>query len=195
MTSRATRIELDAVVQESEWGTHLTMSTKSLNGLIFFVHNFSEFENCLIRSSATDISVLSIIGPPNHFMKQVLFQTTHERKKSRFGQLTLLDLPHVHIRSKERNFLIKQEHCNPTSTQAQPSTKPPTFTGSTTKFRQNLTNFLTNESGKNHIQNEVFQVMVLCNKLNLRIIPIHLLREDPRIKLADDGSKKADTDD
>jgi hypothetical protein len=37
--------------------------------------------------------------------------------------------------------------------------------------------------------------MVLCKKLNLRIIPIHFLREDPRIKLADNGSKTADTDD
>jgi hypothetical protein len=78
MTSRAIRIELDAVVQESEWGTHLTMSTKSLNGLIFFVDNFSEFDNCLIRSSATDISVLSIIGPPKHFMK-TRFVSNHER--------------------------------------------------------------------------------------------------------------------
>jgi hypothetical protein len=81
MTSRATRIELDAVVQESEWGTlrtHLTMSTKSLNGLIFFVDNFSEFDNCLIRSSAADISVLLIIGPQNHFMK-TSFVSNHAR--------------------------------------------------------------------------------------------------------------------
>jgi len=59
---------------------------------------------------------------------------------------------------------------------------------------QNLVTFLTKGSGKMHIQREVFDVMVLCKKLNIRIIPIHLLREDPRIQIADDGSKVNDTD-
>ena len=31
--------------------------------------------------------------------------------------------------------------------------------------------------------------------MNIRIIPIHLLRDDPRIKVADNGSKTTDTDD
>ena len=60
---------------------------------------------------------------------------------------------------------------------------------------ENLTTFLTKGSGKRHIQTEVFQIMVLFKKLNLKIIPIHLLRDDPRIKLADNGSKTTDTDD
>ncbi len=37
--------------------------------------------------------------------------------------------------------------------------------------------------------------MLLCQELSLQIIPIHLLREDPRIKIADEGSKTEDTDD
>lgn len=37
--------------------------------------------------------------------------------------------------------------------------------------------------------------MIRYKKLNIRIIPIHLLREDPRTKIADDGSKTVDTDD
>ena len=37
--------------------------------------------------------------------------------------------------------------------------------------------------------------MILYKKLNIRIIPIHLLRDDPRIQVADDGSKTVDTDD
>ncbi len=45
MTARAAYIELDAAVQERGWGTHLTMSTESLNRLNFFVDNIYEFEN------------------------------------------------------------------------------------------------------------------------------------------------------
>jgi hypothetical protein len=59
---------------------------------------------------------------------------------------------------------------------------------------QNLVTFLTKGSGKRHIQKDVFQIMIRCKRLNTRIIPIHLLRDDPRIKIADDGSKTTDTD-
>ena len=59
----------------------------------------------------------------------------------------------------------------------------------------NLTIFLTKGSGKIHIQSEIFRIMILCKKLNIKIIPIHLLRDDPRIQVADDGSKTVDTDD
>jgi hypothetical protein len=37
--------------------------------------------------------------------------------------------------------------------------------------------------------------MNLCQRLNIRIIPIPFLRDDPRIQIADDGSKTTDTDD
>jgi hypothetical protein len=37
--------------------------------------------------------------------------------------------------------------------------------------------------------------MTICKRINIRILPIHLLRNDPRIKIADDGSKTADSDD
>ena len=60
---------------------------------------------------------------------------------------------------------------------------------------ENLVHFLNKGSGKIHIQREVFKIMLLCQELNIRIIPIHLLREDPRIKIADEGSKTEDTDD
>ncbi len=36
--------------------------------------------------------------------------------------------------------------------------------------------------------------MLLCKILCIRIVPIHLRREDPRIQKADDGSKQTDTD-
>ena len=37
--------------------------------------------------------------------------------------------------------------------------------------------------------------MDICQRMKLKIIPIHLRREDPRIQIADDGSKISDTDD
>ena len=55
---------------------------------------------------------------------------------------------------------------------------------------QNMAVLFTKGSSKCPIQKKVFRVMVLCIKgLKIRIIPIHLLRNDPRILIADDGSK------
>ena len=36
--------------------------------------------------------------------------------------------------------------------------------------------------------------MTICQRSGIRITPIHLLRDDPRIQVADQGSKNTDTD-
>ena len=54
------------------------MSKEAQDGLQFFVDNCSEFDNSPIRSAATEISVLSIIGPPSSFMKSS-FVANHVR--------------------------------------------------------------------------------------------------------------------
>jgi hypothetical protein len=60
---------------------------------------------------------------------------------------------------------------------------------------ENLVKFLTKGSGKPQIQQDIFKVMLFCQRLSIRIIPIHLRRDDPRIQVADEGSKNPDTDD
>jgi hypothetical protein len=60
---------------------------------------------------------------------------------------------------------------------------------------ENLVSFLNKGSSKLHIQKEVFRVLTICKQLNIRIIPIHLLQDDPRIQIADHGSKIKDSDD
>ena len=53
-------------------------SKEAQDGLQFFVDNCSEFDNSPIRSAATEISVLSIIGLPSSFMKSS-FVANHVR--------------------------------------------------------------------------------------------------------------------
>jgi hypothetical protein len=40
----------------------------------------------------------------------------------------------------------------------------------------------------------IFEIVLLSSDLRIHIEPIHLLREDPRIQEADEGSKRLDTD-
>ena len=59
----------------------------------------------------------------------------------------------------------------------------------------NLTAFLEKGSAKKEIQKDILAVFKLAQELQLVLLPVHLRREDPRIQLADTGSKWEDTDD
>lgn len=80
MAARAAYSDLDDAVQKRSWNSSLSMSQGSLNGLKFFVNNLFDFDNCPIRSAATEISVLSLIGPPSSFIKTG-FVSNHLRTK------------------------------------------------------------------------------------------------------------------
>lgn len=59
---------------------------------------------------------------------------------------------------------------------------------------QNLCTFLTKDSTKEHIQTKVFDLFEKCQKRKFVIKPVHLPRSDPRIELADEGSRESDPD-
>jgi hypothetical protein len=59
---------------------------------------------------------------------------------------------------------------------------------------ENVVFFLKKGSRKPDIQRIIFEIVMLAGDLQVQIEPIHLLREDPRIQLADEGSKTPNTD-
>lgn len=59
---------------------------------------------------------------------------------------------------------------------------------------ENMVSFINKGSRKAHIQDLVFEIAQLSSELGIRIEPIHVLRQDPRIEIADAGSKTEDTD-
>jgi hypothetical protein len=214
MAARAAYIQLDHVTEVQGWKGSLVMNQETKLGLRFFVDNIDSFDNTPIRAVARDISVLSIIGPPNNFLK-TNFIANHVRTSSE--QIWASDASgfatcaysikadeNVYYRGKfteeEKKFssghrellAVKQTLQNYSHiwSNKKEATNIYWLTDS-----ENLVQFLKKGSGKSHIQKDIFQIMLLCQELHIRIIPIHLLREDPRIKAADDGSKTDDTDD
>lgn len=213
MAARAAYIDLDKAVQQRGWGTRLVMSEESIKGMKFIVENCYKFDNSPIRSATTELSVLSIIGPPRSFMKQS-FVANHARTKeekiwasdaSGFATCAYsIKGEHLYFRGMlrefERKFSSGHRELIAVTRTLEYYERNGVSTGKATTIywltdSQNMATFLTKGSGKRHIQSEVFRIMVLCQRLNIRIIPIHLLRDDPRIQIADDGSKTTDTDD
>jgi hypothetical protein len=59
---------------------------------------------------------------------------------------------------------------------------------------QNVTAFLSKGSPKPHINNLILQIIHLAKGKGFYILPIHLRREDPRMQLADQGSRFVSSD-
>ena len=213
IATRAAYVVLNKAVDERGWNSNLTMTREALDGLCFFVENFNTFDNTPIRTTATEISIISIIGPPTDFLR-TSFVANHTRlNESKIwasdssGYATcaysvegehlyyrgLLNEQERQLSSGHRELLAVTKtlkYYEETNATNDKTTNIYWLTDSS-----NMVSFLTKGSGKNHIQSEVLKIMVLCQRLKIKIIPIHLLRDDPRIQVADDGSKTTDTDD
>ena len=212
IAARASYAVLEEATQRRGWNSSLVMSKEAQDGLQFFVDNCSEFDNSPIRSAATEISVLSIIGPPSSFMKSSFVANhvrTNEEKiwaSDASGYATCaysIKGDHLYFRGTlnedERMLSSGHRELLAVAKTMEYYEQTGTFTTKATNIywltdSQNLVTFLTKGSGKRQIQKDFFQIMIRCKRLNTRIIPIHLLRDDPRIKIADDGSKTTDTD-
>ena len=212
MCARAGYWQLEEVTTKHGWHSSLKLGEETIEGLRFFMHNFDTFDNTPIRTAATSISVLSIIGEPSGFIKTG-FVANHIRTvdekiwasdASGFATCAYsVTNPELYFRGRlteqEKKFssglreLLAVRYTLQYYRSTWKKEKSPQNLYWLTDS-ENLAQFLKKGSGKPHIQRETFKVMLICRELNVRLIPIHLLRDDPRIKVADDGSKTADTD-
>ena len=60
---------------------------------------------------------------------------------------------------------------------------------------ENLVSWLQQGSKHDYIQKDIFQLISLCCKLNIFLVPVHVPRDVTVLRLADQGSKYMDTDD
>ena len=214
MAARAAYIQLDIATEEFGWNSSLQMNKETITGLAFFLDNISKFDNTVIRTSCTEISVISIIGPPDKFLKQG-FVANHARTNNQeiwasdssgfatcsysiAGRKNLyyrgkLTAEEQKLSSGHRELLAVSQTLQNYSNAWEVNPEPTNMYWLTDS--ENLVKFLMKGSGKIHIQQEIFKIMNICNNLQIRIVPIHLRREDPRIQKADEGSKTQDTDD
>ena len=206
--------ELEQSVEKFGWKGHLTISQEALRSLETFLSRLNEFDGAMIKTAATAISVISIIGPPNDYLKT---KTIPNHVKNLPKEIWCGDASDAAVcaysinTGKETYFIgkLQPDECKLSSggrelitvkkaLKAQSLSCGPRkentllywLTDST-----NLVTFLTKGSTKPAIQAIVIEVLSLARALNCTLQPIHLLRDDPRIAIADAGSKAPDTDD
>lgn len=181
--------------------------------LRFFEANLEFFHGYPAQTPSTEVSVVSIIGPPEEFLSKHWLQghlvngtpCVWASDASAFGTYAysikgpaILDAS-SNFTETEMGFssglreLLAVIKALPGIAKAKPVGEDwhiYWLTDST-----NLVSFLTKGSGKRHIQPYVFHVARFCRANNLCITPIHLRRGDDRIMKADAGSRNNASDD
>jgi hypothetical protein len=206
--------DLDGVVSTKGWKATIKLSKEVLEDLQTFLSQFQEHDGSPIRSASTAVSVISIIGPPSEFLK-VRTIPNHVKNCSHdiwCGDASDVAVCAYSIKSEKEIYFVsklKPEEMLLSSGHRELLTvkyaleKQLEVEGPWAKTTslywitdsQNLVVFLTKGSRKLHIQVLLLQVLKLARRLNIVLVPIHLLRDDPRIQIADAGSKIPDSDD
>ena len=205
---------LDQTVEAKGWSAKVKISKSVVDSLKQFLEIFPSFDGQPIMHSANSISLISIIGPPEDFISESFVKIhTPSLPKEIFvsdasnvavcsysmntiqpfffiGQLidwqTKVSSGHRELLAVEMALDAKLKSSGPWPAQ----TNIFWLTDS-----QNLVTFLTKGSTKPAIQDTVLSVLRLAQALNVVLNPLHLKREDPRIKVADAGSRVRDSDD
>ena len=205
---------LERTVEDKGWAALVCVSKEVVSSLQSFLSTFPLYNGNPIAHSCDSISLLSIIGPPNdYFSNSFVPQHIPELPSSIFASdASNVAVCSYSLSSHDQFFfvgkltqdqaLISSGHRELLavllSLQARANSTGP-WPCLTNVFwltdSQNLVSFMNKGSTKPDIQVTVLQIMALTLVLNIRLIPIHIRREDPRIQMADAGSRVRDSDD
>ena len=205
---------LEQTVDIKGWSAKVRITKPVVDSMKQFLDTFPKFDGQPIAHSANTISLLSIIGPPNDFFSDS-FVKIHTPTLPK--EIFVSDASNVAVCSYSMNdtqpfFFIGQLSDLQTkmssghrellavklALQARWESSGP-WMSLTNIFwltdSQNLVTFLTKGSTKVDVQTTILEVLQLAKLLKIILIPIHLKREDPRIQIADAGSRIRDSDD
>jgi hypothetical protein len=211
--ARKAYVDLEKEVEQAGWKTSVSLSEESISSFEDFLSRMNEFNFSPIKTPATAISVVSIIGPPSEYLKTKVISNHRTELTSEIwcGDASDFAVCAYTVKAEQKVFFIgrlsKEEQLLSSGHRELLTVKhalrdkkenASAWDCATTLYwltdSSNLVAFLTKGSSKPRIQTDILEILSLTKSLNIRIIPIHLLRSDPRIQIADDGSKFPDSD-
>jgi hypothetical protein len=182
MAARAAYIQIEQAVEELRWNGSLKMNKETILGLEFFLENMDQFDNSPIRTAATEVSVLSIVGPPGNFIKTGFVAnhvTTDEDQiwasdASGFATCAysvnlyfrgLLNASEQKLSSGHREYLAIRQSLEYYASTWEERNKPLNIYWLSDS--ENLVKFLKKGSRKGHIQRDIFRVMQICQEMKI----------------------------
>jgi hypothetical protein len=206
--------ELEEKVQKQGWSARIKMPVEVAADFRKFISLIEKHDGAPITSAATAVSVLSIIGEPTQFLKTKVIPNhiKTDQKAIWCGDASQWAACAYSIKDDSDFFLIQkfsEEEQRLSSGHREllalfraleeREQAKGVWSQKTTLYwltdSENLVTFLRKGSKKRDIQAQLLAVLEKARTLNAKIEPIHLRREDPRIQLANGGSKIPDSDD
>ena len=204
---RLAQSELAAFTDSHSWSSSLTLSSSASDALLLLVDSFPDFNGAPIRNESTAVPLTRylpnsdpdrcVYGPPPDAIiasdaSQHAVCSYDVHGANGFFHQEVLSLTESAYSSGHRELLAVLSALQ-SETQA-------SFSGTASSVywltdSQNLVTFLTKGSSKPAIQATVLDIFKISRRLRIDIIPIHLLRSDYRIQVADFGSRFYDPDD
>ena len=205
---------LEQEVEVKGWAGSLQVTSSAVDSLRGFLTNLSQFNGNPIAHTNKAMSLISLIGPPDKFFTAKILPThvpdlpqevfvsdasnvavcsyslSHADKFYFVGHL---EEKHATMSSGYRELLAVKMALQAKEAQSGAWKERTNIFWLTDS--ENMVVFLTKGSAKAHIQQLVLEIMKIAQRLRIIILPIHLRREDPRIKVADAGSRVRDSDD
>ena len=205
---------LEQTVETKGWSAKVKITRPVVDSMKQFLQTFPSFDGQPISHSANAISLISIIGPPDKFITNSVLKV---HTPSLPQEVFVSDASNVAVCSystctEKPFFFIGQLSESQTNTssghrellavklalEAKLKNSGP-WLSLTNVFwltdSQNLVTFLTKGSTKKEIQDVILDVLKLAQTLQIVLNTVHLRREDPRIQMADAGSRIRDSDD
>jgi len=200
-------------VSQFGWSGHSSLDDASKAEISFIWRNLKFFHGYPAQSPATEVSVVSIIGPPEEFLSKLQIQghraigtqCVWASDASAFGTFAYSIKSPVNLDSAS-NFSEKEMTLSSGLRELLAVVKAlPVIIAAKSKEdpwhiywltdSTNLVAFLSKGSMKSHIQPYIFHIIKSARLNNICITPIHLKRDDERIKKADAGSRNNASDD
>jgi len=192
--------------QSFGWMGKTTLNKETQEELCFFRDNMKIGNGAMIKTAQLDIRVESILEKPvanrqdlkNHkSCDEILVSDASDRKAVVYDLLndSKMEMSYT-FTSEEQNWSSAAREALAVlrtleQFKAKKITKKSIYWITDSEV---MALVLKKGSHRQMLQKIVFQIATLCHHLQIRIEPIHLRRQDPRIQMADDLSKHKDTD-
>jgi len=206
VATRSGYITIADHTQAFGWMGRVTLTNETKDELRFFSENLRNGNGALIKTAQLDIRVENILENPasvkgvlkNHKACEDIFVSDASDRKAVVYDLlkgSKVELSYNLSEEEQRWSSSAREALAVLRTLEQFDLK---MIGKKNIYwvtdSEVMAQVLKKGSHRQMLQQIVFKIAKLCHKLQIRIEPIHLLRHDPRIQLADDLSKQKDTD-
>jgi hypothetical protein len=206
----ATRSGYALIAQHTEtygWRGQLALSESAKRELEFMANTMSQRNGCPIKSSLLEVKIESIIPNPvameqtipNHVKGQRILVSDASDMKA-----FVYDLSQGNATVLSNTFTDHQKKLSSGARELLAisfTLKQWMLQGNMSGVNiywltdsQNVVSFIKKGSRKAEIQDILFELVELAHKLKINIEPIHLRREDPRIQMADEGTRQLDSD-